>query len=125
LGAGERAGVVDSYRAVYGHVPRTECEWRDALRIATGKLPSLNQERENQMLATFKTIYGRDADRTQPHDNAAINIMTYGIRPMVRSLANERAAIRIFRRIFGHNPANATEWDTMRAMANSGLALPQ
>ncbi len=125
LGAGERAGVVDSYRAVYGHVPRTECEWRDALRIASGKLPSLNQERENQMLATFKTIYGRDADRTQPRDNAAINIMTYGIRPMVRSLANERAAIRVFHRIFGHTPANATEWDTMRAMANSGLALPQ
>lgn len=125
LGAGERAGVVDSYRAVYGHVPRTECEWRDALRIASGKLPSLNQPREQQMLATFKTIYSRDADRTQPRDNAAINIMTYGIRPMVRSLANERAAIRIFHRIFGHNPANATEWDTMRAMANSGLALPQ
>lgn len=124
LGAGERAGVVDSYRAVYGHVPRTECEWRDALRIASGKLPSLNQEREDQMLATFKTIYGRDADRTQPKDNAAINIMTYGIRPIIRSLANERRAIPIFRRIFGHNPANATEWDIMRAIANSGLQMP-
>ncbi len=125
LGAGERAGVVDSFRAIYGHVPKTDCEWQEAIRIANSKAPSkLNPEREKAAEVLFKKIYRRDADRSQEKDNKTILIMSYGIRSQVRDLNVERAAIRSFRRIFGKVPSNATEWDTMRGMAYGGIKLP-
>ena len=125
LGAGERAGVVDSFRAIYGHVPKSDCEWQEAIRIANSKAPSkLNPEREKAAETLFKKIYRRDADRSQEKDNKTILIMSYGIRSQVRDLNVERAAIRSFRRIFGKVPSNATEWDTMRGMAYGGLKLP-
>ncbi|MCC7357059.1 hypothetical protein IT408_00960 [Candidatus Uhrbacteria bacterium] len=125
LGAGERAGVVDSFRAIYGHVPKSDCEWQEAIRIANSKAPSkLNPEREQAAGILFKKIYRRDADRAQEKDNKTILIMSYGIRSQIRDLNIERAAIRSFRRIFGKVPSNATEWDTMRGMAYGGLKLP-
>ena len=125
LGAGERAGVVDSFRAIYGHVPKSDCEWQEAIRIANSKLPSkLNPDREKASEVLFKKIYRRSADRSNEADNKTILIMSYGLRSQNRDLDLERRAIRSYRRIFGKVPKTATEWDTMRGMAYGGNKLP-
>jgi len=123
LGQGERAGVVDSFRAVYGRVPLDECDWQNAIKIGNTTLPlNLNTDREQQMNQTFKKIYGREANRSDAKDDIAVNIMAYGIRPQIRDLKAEALAIDVFEHIFGKKPSNATEWDANRAIAYSGIA---
>ncbi|MFA4819201.1 MAG: hypothetical protein WC621_05160, partial [Patescibacteria group bacterium] len=39
LGAGERAGVVNSFRAAFGKVPTAESDWADVIKIANGRFP--------------------------------------------------------------------------------------
>ena len=39
LGAGERAGVVSSYKKAFGKLPTTETEWSDAIKIGNGRWP--------------------------------------------------------------------------------------
>ncbi len=123
LGQGERAGVVNSFRAVYSRVPLDECDWQNAIKIGNTTLPlNLNTDREKAVEDTFKTIYGRSADRGQSKDDIAIKIMTYGIRPQIRDLSAEDAAIGVFERIYGKKPETASEWDANRALAYSGLS---
>lgn len=122
LGSGERAGVVNSYREVYGRLPVTDCDWQNAVKIANTTLPlDLNPERENKMLNTFEAIYGRKADREDVKDDIAIKVMTYGIRPQIRDLDAEWTAVLIFERVFGKRPSTAGDWDANRAIAYSGL----
>src|SRR5688572_27019462 len=39
LGAGERLGVVNSYRTAFGRMPQTRAEWLDVIKIANGRFP--------------------------------------------------------------------------------------
>ena len=121
LGAGERAGVVNSFRAAFGKVPATEGDWADVIKIANGRWPgTLNTQREATVTATFKKIYLRSASRANAHDDAAITVMAYGLRPLPRNLNSEKVAIKTFKALFGTNPVSATDWDTVRAIAYSG-----
>ena len=121
LGAGERGGVVSSFRAAYGHLPQSEYEWQEVLKIANGRWPgTLLQEREQAMKSTFKKIYLREAVVTQANDSAALAIMAYGLRSAKRNLSSEAAAVETFRVIYGQTPATATDWDAVRAAAYSG-----
>ena len=125
LGQGERAGVIDSFTAIYGHVPQDACDWQNVLKIASTKMPdTLNLERERQMEQTFFTIYNRNSNRSVAKDDIAIKLMSYGIRPQIRNIEAEYAAASAFESIFGHKPADATEWDINRAMTYSGLSHP-
>jgi len=91
LGKGERAGVINSYKAAFGKLPTTESEWNDAIKIANGRWPGETSEQaEAKATETFKQIY------------------------------SEKAGIRIFKAIFGYNPSSATDWDAVRAIAYSG-----
>jgi len=121
LGAGERGGVVNSYRAAFGKIPNTADEWNDTIKIANGRWPSEHSETaENRATISFKTIYKREPNRTNPHDDAAVTVMAYGLRPSNRNLDSEKAAIKIFKAIYGYNPTSATNWDAVRAIAYSG-----
>lgn len=121
LGAGERGGVVGSFRAAYGHLPNSEYEWQEVLKIANGRWPgTLLQEREQAMKATFRRIYLREAQVTQSNDSAALAIMAYGLRSAKRNLTSEASAISSFRAIYSHAPASSTDWDAVRAIAYSG-----
>lgn len=121
LGAGERAGVVNSFREAFGYVPESEADWQDVLKIANGRWPgTLNTEREASVSAAFKKIYLRDADRANPNDDAAITIMAYGLRPLPRNLDSEKVGIKTFEYVFGKSPVTATDWDAVRAIAYSG-----
>lgn len=121
LGAGERGGVVNSYRAAFGKLPATTDEWTDVIKIANGRWPSqTNATAEKRAKTSFKTIYLREASMSNAHDNAAVTVMAYGLRPADRNLNSEKTAIKSFKAIFGYNPTSATNWDAVRAIAYSG-----
>jgi len=121
LGAGERGGVVNSYRAAFGKLPATSQEWNDVIKIANGRWPSqTNATAEKRAKTSFKTIYLREANMSNAHDNAAVTVMAYGLRPADRKLNSEKTAIKSFKAIFGSAPTSATNWDAVRAIAYSG-----
>ena len=121
LGAGERGGVVSSFRSAYGHLPNSEYEWQEVLKIANGRWPgTLLPEREQAMKTTFSKIYLREAVVSQANDSAALSIMAYGLRSAKRNLNSEASAITSFRAIYGYSPSSATHWDAVRAVAYSG-----
>ena len=125
LGAGERAGVLSSYIGAFGDFPETADEWLDLLKIANGRWPSqMSEEAEAHALEQFEAVYLRAPDRDNPNDDAAVMIMAYGLRPGPgdRNLDSERAAITIYRGIFGTDASTAREWDTVRAIAYSGAS---
>lgn len=121
LGVGERAGVLSSYRAAFGKVPKTEAEWQDVIKIANGRWPSeKSPAAEAKAKASFKKIYGREANMSKANDNAAVTIMAYGLRPVLRNLKSEKTAILSFKYFIKRAPTSATDWDMVRTIAYSG-----
>ncbi|MDD4271552.1 MAG: hypothetical protein PHF50_01990 [Patescibacteria group bacterium] len=121
LGAGERAGVISSYKSAFGKVPTTATEWSDTIKIGNGRWPSeTNAAAETKAAAEFKKVYKRSADMKQANDNAAVTVISYGLRPTARNLNSEKAAIKSFKAVYGHNPVSALAWDIVRAIAYSG-----
>ncbi|MBI2459021.1 MAG: hypothetical protein HYV53_00520 [Parcubacteria group bacterium] len=121
LGAGERAGVVNSYKSAFGKVPSTEAEWSDAIKISNGRWPTTRSaESEKNATNVFKKIYKRSSDRKNTHDDAAVSVISYGLRPSIRNTNSEKAAIKSFRAIYGKTPVSAIDWDIIRAIAYSG-----
>lgn len=121
LGAGERAGVLGSYKAAFGKLPTTQTEWEDAIKISIGRWPTeRSPKKEAAALVEFKKIYKREAVMTNRNDNAAITIMAYGLRTAKRNKASENAASKIFKAVYKHAPLSASDWDIVRAIAYSG-----
>jgi len=121
MGAGERAGVLGSYKKAFGKLPTTESEWADAIKIANGRWPG---ETSSSAIASakieFKKVYKREANLSNQNDNAAISIIAYGLRPTARNTNSEKAAIITFKYVYGHNPVSSLAWDIVRAIAYSG-----
>lgn len=121
MGAGERAGVIDSYKSAFKKVPKTEAEWSDTIKIANGNWPTeRNAEKEKQAKAAFKKIYKREPNLKIAQDANAISIMSYGIRPAKRNPKSEAAAVKTYRKIYKKAPKSSSEWDVVRAIAYSG-----
>jgi len=122
LGQGERAGAVNSFRAIYKRIPANECDWQNVIKIADTKMPyDLNAGREEEVLKTFKEIYGYDYDSNNLLERIAHKVMSYGVRPQIRDLDAEYTAAKVFYRIYGKFPTTASEWDANRALAYSGI----
>ena len=121
LGAGERGGVVNSFQAAFGKLPTTLEDWNDVIKIGNGRWPSqVSETGQVRANINFRAIYKRDADMSNQNDNAAITVMTYGLRPANRNLDSEKVAIKTFKAVFGYYPSAATAWDAVRAIAYSG-----
>jgi len=121
LGAGERAGVVNSFQAAFGKLPTTVEDWNDVMKIANGRWPNQrNKQTETNATQAFRKVYLREPDKTDPYDDAAVTIIAYGLRPADRNLDSEKTAIKFFKAIYGYNPFTATAWDIIRAIAYSG-----
>lgn len=121
LGAGERAGVLNSFKKAYSKLPQTQIDWQDAIKIGNGRFPaqqSIAQEKE--ALKVFGKIYKRMPDFKNTNDEAALKIIAYGIRPISRKTNSEKAAIKTFKNIYGQNPTDTADWDITRAIAYSG-----
>ncbi|MFA5024431.1 MAG: hypothetical protein WC523_05770 [Patescibacteria group bacterium] len=121
LGAGERAGVINSYYQAYKKLPNTEAEWSDVIKIANGRWPSeRNATAEAQAKVEFKKVYARNAVMTNNVDENAIMVIAYGLLPLQRNLNSEKVAIKTFRWVYGHDPVSALAWNVVRAIAYSG-----
>ena len=121
LGAGERGGALNSCISAFGKAPQTSEEWQDVIKIANGRWSSEKSiEAENRAQSEFKKIYLRDPDMDNPHDNATVTVIAYGLRSVNRNMDSEKNAIKIFKSIFKYNPVSALDWDMMRAIAYSG-----
>lgn len=123
LGVGERAGVIQSFTEAYGHAPQSDEDWVDVIKIANGRWPSRrNPEREGLAESRFEQIYLRPSSRDQEPDDAAIVIMSYGVRPPERNIAQEQSGLPLFTEIFNRMPDSAFDWDTIRAILHSGAS---
>jgi len=125
LGAGERAAVMHSFKSAFGKLPEREDEFEDVIKIANGRWPSLRSEAvEQSARRAFRFIYQRDADMNDPHDNAAVTVMAYGLRQRAenRNLESEQAGIAIFRKLYGRLPSSTEDWNIMQAITYSGAA---
>lgn len=121
LGAGERGGVVNSFKEAFGRLPASDTDWEDVVKIANGRWPGqTDTDREATAEANFKVIYKRASVRTNARDDAAVVVMAYGLRPSGRKLESEKAAIKSYEAIFKRTPQTATAWDAVRAIAYSG-----
>lgn len=121
LGAGERAGVVNSYKEAFGSLPSSNQDWEDVIKIANGRWPSkASPQSESRAKLSFKSIYLREPNMKNANDNAAVTIMAYGLRSDSRNFNSEKVAIKAYKKIFGHDPVTATAWDAVRAIAYSG-----
>jgi len=121
LGAGERAGVLNSYKSIFSKLPTTQIEWEDVIKISSGTLPNeTNSKAEDKAKKEFKKVYQREVSMENSNDKTAINKIAYGLRPEQRDLDSERAGIRSFVEIYNYLPTSAIDWDTVRAIAYSG-----
>ena len=121
LGAGERAGVVNSFKSAFSKLPQNSNDWEDVIKIGNGRWPTQRSE-ASELTATnqFKKIYKRTPDRSNQHDDAAVTVMSYGLRPAGRNMNSEKAAIKSFKHIYNYHPSSALDWDIVRAIAYSG-----
>jgi hypothetical protein len=126
LGAGERAGVIDSFRSAFGRLPKSTEDWSDCIKIANGRWPKQSATAiEKKAAESFKKIYLRYPNRKEAHDDAATVVIAYGLRPAKRNPDSEKAAITSFKAIFKRTPSSATDWDMIRAIAYSGATRDQ
>lgn len=121
MGAGERAGIVNSYRAAFGHLPMTVADWNDVLKIGNGRFPAaMSTTAETVARANFRLVFLRNANPSITSDNNAVTVMAYGLRPIPRNMNAEAVAIVTFQKIFKIEPTSARDWDIVRAIAYSG-----
>jgi hypothetical protein len=121
LGEGERAGVLGSYKKAFKKLPTTEAEWADVIKIANGRWPAeTSQTALDAAKVEFRKVYLREPVMTNTYDNAAVSVIAYGLRPSARKTDAEKAAIKTFKHIYGHNPSSSLAWDIVRAIAYSG-----
>lgn len=123
LGAGERAGVINSFKAAFARLPQAETDWQDVIKIASGRWTKQRSvSAEERAKTSFRKIYLRQPNQARAYDNNAVMILAYGLRPANRNLNSEAAAIKIFRGIYKYSPTSAIDWDIMRTIAYSGAS---
>ncbi len=121
LGAGERAGILNSFVFAYGGLPNTVEDWDDVIKIGNGRWPkNVSATAKKNANLKFRTIYLRAPDDNSSFDNNAIAVMAYGLRPLNRNLESEKQAIIIFKKIFKKSKISTNDWDVIRAIAYSG-----
>lgn len=124
VGAGERMSVIETYAQVFGKLPLTKSEWFDVFNITNGELPEgVSKVALNDARHSFVKIYKRKAQINDKKDQNALNFIAYGLRVRHRNMMNETVALRKFQKIYKHNPSSAKEWNLVRAIAYSKVAL--
>ncbi len=123
IGERERAAVIYSFKDAFGKLPETESEFEDVIKIANGRWPTSRSEvAEERAKELFKKVYLHEPDPNDIHENAAIVVMSYGLRQKAenRNLESERQALKIFTAIFKRLPSSTEDWNVLQAIAYSG-----
>jgi ELWxxDGT repeat protein len=117
LGAGERAGIIDSFIYAFNKEPNGESDWNDILKIANGQTPSVkNEDAEKRAKEVLEKIIPGSSG-----SGFLVNMVAYGLRPAVRSLAEESISLKVFGKIFKRLPNDAFDWNVLRAMSYGSL----
>jgi hypothetical protein len=121
LGSGERKGVLGSFFSAYGYFPVSLNDWKDTIKIASGRWPEKRDAGAEQSAdQLFNKIYLRFPRADKPEDQNARMIIAYGLRPVKRDLYKEINAISIFKQIFKRSFRDDRDWNTIRVIAYSG-----
>lgn len=123
LGEGERAAVLNSYKAAFQALPEDEQGLEDVIKIVNGRFPNQRSGvAEKQAKKTFQDIFKRVANMNNEKDKAAIMVMAYGLRQAAgnRKLESEQRGIATFKNIFNALPSTTEEWNAMQAITYSG-----
>lgn len=121
LGAGERLGIINSYRYAFGRLPSTQGQWYDVLKIGNGRFPGeTSASAQARAKANFHAVFLRDPSINATEDTNAVTVMAYGLRPLPRNMDSEVTAISTFRFVYHRGPASASDWDIVRSVAYSG-----
>ena len=123
IGERERAAVLFSYKDAFKKLPESEEDMADVIKIANGRWPDKrNKDAEKEAEKHFKKIYKKVPNMKNPSDNAAITVMSYGLRQKAenRNLDSERQGIKIFMDIYGYHPSSTEDWNIMQAITYSG-----
>lgn len=115
-----RGWVLSSFKDSLGKVPENQKDWEDVLKLTTGMSPIQRSKRaEDEAVKIFETIYKRKPNRANKKDDAAMLLITYGIRPQ-RDPNREAHALKIFSAIYKRGPESDKDWNIVRAIAYSG-----
>lgn len=123
LGEGERAAVLNSYKAAFQALPEDEQGLEDVIKIVNGRFPNQRSGvAEKQAKKTFQDIFKRVANMNNEKDKAAIMVMAYGLRQAAgnRKLESEQRGIATFKNIYNALPSTTEEWNAMQAITYSG-----
>jgi|WetSurMetagenome_2_1015567.scaffolds.fasta_scaffold00745_23 hypothetical protein len=123
LGAGQRAAVVNSFKAAFDKLPTTQIDFTDVVKIANGRWPSQKSvDAENAAKEQFQKIYLRAPNSNNVNDNAAITIMAYGLQQQARNrnLKSETTGIKTFKYIYHRLPSSTEDWNIVAAITYSG-----
>ena len=115
LGTGERAGVLHSYKEAFNKMPESEVEWDDVINIATNKFPNIrNTEAEKSVYSIFEEVYNRSVNMSDKDDYTSVMVITYGLRPIDRSVENEKQGIKTFIEVYDRLPISTLDWNILR-----------
>ncbi|MBU4216970.1 hypothetical protein L6270_04030 [Candidatus Parcubacteria bacterium] len=124
VGAGERMSVIETYWQVYGKFPVTKSEWFDVFNMTNGELPeAVSKVALDNARQSFVKIYKRKAVIANKKDQAALNLIAYGLRVRHRNMSYEKVALKKFQKIYKYNPSSMMDWNLVRAIAYSGVKL--
>ncbi len=123
LGIGESSAVINSFKTSFDRIPRTKTDWEDVVKIANGRwTKQRSKQSEDNAKKLFKIVYLRSPDMNNPNDNAAVNVIGYGLMSDKRRLDKEKVAIKFFNAIFKYNPKSTVDWNVVRAITYSGAS---
>lgn len=123
LGVGERAAVVLSYQEAFNKLPQSNEDWLSVIHISHGRWPLVSNEvAELEGRKKFLEIYKRVPNMHNKYDEAAVTIITYGLKQRAenRNLNSEAQALKTYRAIFNKMPVTTQEWNMLQAIAYSG-----
>lgn len=123
LGVGERAAVVLSYQEAFNKLPQGNEDWLSVIHISHGRWPLVSNEvAELEGRKKFLEIYKRVPNMHNKYDEAAVTIITYGLKQRAenRNLNSEAQALKTYRAIFNKMPVTTQEWNMLQAIAYSG-----
>ncbi len=120
----DRGDVVKSFNAAFGRAPRTEKDWQDVIRIATGAKPvQVNKVIENNATKSFQSIYLRKPNLKNAQDSQALAILAYGVLTEKIDAKKEAEAVKVYKSTFKRNPTTVSAENAVKAIAYAGLKI--
>jgi len=114
---GDRKGLIQDFKDIYGHLPATDRDWQNVARIAEGITPDRVLSVEAQALKEFIRVFKRLVDFKVSAEESFIHMVAYRLRIIDRDLVKEKAGLKKFITHYGILPSNGHLWAVLRALS--------